>query len=281
MSLRRRIVLFVATALSVAGCGSHPGPAPMAVGAGVTPESALIGQLYAAGLRYYGTAAEVSDTKESLGALDSGAVTVLPGFTGQLLGTLAPGAAAHADEQVYRDLLSALPEGVAAGDYTASAQDKPALAVTESTAAAWGGKDLAAMRRNCAKVVPGALAGSAGPAVVGTCRMRKPVEFPDRASLFGALAKGRINAAWTTTADPAKPSDLVVLADRTSMIRAENIVPLYRRNALSEQQIRSLNEIAGVLDTGSLADMRSKVADGADPRAVAEDFLASNPLGHS
>ncbi len=36
--------------------------------------------------------------------------------------------------QVYRRLVSALPEGVAAGDYTTSAEDKPAVAVTEKTA---------------------------------------------------------------------------------------------------------------------------------------------------
>jgi glycine betaine/choline ABC-type transport system substrate-binding protein len=278
--VRRRLVPALAVVLLIAGCGAHPPSAPMAVGAGTTPESALVGQLYAAALRYYGTAAEVTPTKEALGALDSGSVTVLPGFTGHLLQTFAPGAAAHSDEQVYRDLLSALPEGVAAGDYTMSAQDKPAVAVTEATAAAWGGKDLSALRRNCAKVVPGAVKGSALPEVIGTCRMPKPIEFADRASLFAALNSGKINAAWTTTADPANPSALVVLTDRTAMIRAENVVPLYRRNALSERQILAVNEVAGVLDTGSLADMRRQVAEGADPRAVADAFLQANPLGH-
>ncbi|WP_026356727.1 glycine betaine ABC transporter substrate-binding protein [Mycobacterium sp. 141] len=278
--MRRRLVLALAVVLVVAGCSARPAPAPIGVGTGATPESTLVGQLYAAALRYYGSPAEVTPAENALSALDSGSVTVLPGFTGQLLETFAPGAPAHSDEQVYRDLLAALPEGVAAGDYTMSAQDKPAVAVTEATAAAWGGKDLSALRRNCAKVVPGAVRGSAVPAVVGTCRMPKPVEFADRAGLFAALAAGKINAAWTTTADPANPSAVVVLADRTAMIRAENLVPLYRRNALTERQILAINEVAGVLDTGSLADMRRQVAEGADPRAVADAFLQANPLGH-
>ncbi len=34
-------------------------------------------------------------------------------------------------------------------------------------------------------------------------------------SLFAALRAGTINAAWSTTADPAIPSDLTVLADKT------------------------------------------------------------------
>jgi len=43
--------------------------------------------------------------------------------------------------------------------------------------------------------------------------------------------------------------------------------------------LRAINEIAGVLDTASLAQMLGRVQSGADPRAVAEDWLAANPLG--
>ncbi len=35
-------------------------------------------------------------------------------------------------------MVGALPEGIAAGDYTTAADDKPALAVTKSTATSWG-----------------------------------------------------------------------------------------------------------------------------------------------
>ena len=280
--MRRILVpaVLVVLALIATGCGGQSGTPPIRVGAAPGAESALIGHLYAAALRYYGSPAEVVETDEGLGALDSSAVTVLPGFTGQLLVALDPGASARADEQVYRDLLSALPEGVAAGDYTTSAQDKPALVATEATTQAWDGTDLAALRRHCAQVRPGAVAGAQVPTTIGQCTPAKPVRFDDEDTLFAALDAGRINVAWSRTADPEIPSHLVVLADRTSLIRAENIVPLYRRNELDERQIRALNEIAGVLDTGSLADMRRKVAEGADPGAVADEFLQANPLGH-
>lgn len=274
------LALMVLLALASAGCGGGSAPAPLAVGAGPGPESVLLGHLYAAALRYYGTAAEVTDTDGTLGVLDSGAVTVQPGFTGRFLTELNPAATARSDEQVYRDMVSALPEGVAAGDYAMSAQDKPALVVTEATATAWGGTELSVLRRHCAEVRPGALAKAAVPAAVGSCVLPKAVTFPDRDALFAALRAGKVNAAWSTTADPAIPSDLTVLADKTSLIRGENVVPLYRRNTLDERQILALNEIAGVLDTGSLADMRRQVGEGADPRALAEDFLQSNPLGH-
>ena len=38
---------------------------------------------------------------------------------------------ARSDAQAYRAMVGALPEGVAAGDYATSAEDKPALTVTE------------------------------------------------------------------------------------------------------------------------------------------------------
>ncbi len=109
--------------------------------------------------------------------------------------------------------------------------------------------------------------------------MPRAREFPDRAALFNALRAGQINAAWTTTAAPDSPADLVVLSDRTSLIRAENLVPLYRRNELTEQQVLAINEVAGVLDTAALAQMRAQVADGADPGLVADAWLAAHPLG--
>ena len=108
--------------------------------------------IYAAALRFYGNAAHVRSDEDPLGQLDSGEIRVVPGFTGRLLQQFDPDAPARSDVQVYRTLVSALPEGVAAGDYTISAEDKPAVAVTEETAGAWGGRDVTAMVRRCQDV---------------------------------------------------------------------------------------------------------------------------------
>ncbi len=70
-----------------------------------------------------------------------------------------------------------------------------------------------------------------------------------------------------------------MLSDKTSLIRAENLVPLYRRNELTESQVLALNEVAGVLDTGSLADMRRQVAEGTDPGLVAGQWLDATRSG--
>ncbi len=120
-------------------CG-HSAPPLSRSARGHAPESALLGHLYAAALRYYGTPAVVTETdgcaRRAGFRIGHGAAGVHRPVPDR---AESDGATARADEQVYRDLLSALPEGVAAGDYTMSAQDKPALVVTEATAKAWGG----------------------------------------------------------------------------------------------------------------------------------------------
>jgi glycine betaine/choline ABC-type transport system substrate-binding protein len=280
MRLRRlALAILPLIAIVAAGSGGHAGAPSVAVGSTSDPESTLVAHLYAAALRFYGSPAHVKSVLDPVSELDSGAVRVVPGFTGRLLERFDPDATARSDTQVYRAMVSALPEGVAAGDYTTSAEDKPAIAVTERTADAWGGRDVTAAVRNCQKVMAGALAGAAPPSKVGSCTMPKPREFPDNATLFAALRAGQINAAWTTAATPNIPSELVALSDKTALIRAENLVPLYRRNELNEQQVLALNEVAGVLDTGSLADMRRQVAEGKEPGLVADAWLDAHPLG--
>jgi glycine betaine/choline ABC-type transport system substrate-binding protein len=276
--MRRLAVALVA--LLIAGCGSRSPASSIAVGATSEPESVLLAQLYAAALRYYGSAAHVESSANPVTDLDGGDVKVVPGLTGKLLVRFDPDAAARADEQVYRTMISALPEGIAAGDYVQSAQDKPALAVTEASARAWGGRDVTAAVRNCDKVQAGSVKGTHPPQAVGACRLGAPHEYPDVATLFAALHSGQINGAWTSTAAPNLPDDLVLLTDRTSLIRAENVVPIYRRNELNEQQVLALNQIAGELDTAALADMRRQVADGTDSGAVAGAWLDAHPLGH-
>jgi glycine betaine/choline ABC-type transport system substrate-binding protein len=275
-----RLVAVALVALLVAGCGGQAGAPSVAVGAGDDPESALLAQVYAAALRYYGSPAHVETSHDPVADLDTGDLTVVPGFTGRLLQRFDPDSTARADEQVYRSMISALPEGIGAGDYTQSAQDKPALAVTATTAGAWKRHDVTALLAHCGEVKLGAVRGATVPDTVGACRLPATREFPDTATLFASLRSGQVNAAWTSTAAPNLPDDAVVLSDRTALIRAENVVPLYRRNELGEQQVLALNQIAGELDTGALADMRRQVAEGNEPGAVAGAWLDAHPLGH-
>ena len=217
---------------------------------------------------------------DPMARLDSGAFTVVPVFTGRTLQALQPGSSVLSDAQVYRAMIAALPEGVLAGDYATAAEDKPVLLVTAATATAWGGQDLSELPKHCEGLVTGAVSGFAAPAAVGSCRFAASREFPSDGALFDALRSAQLTAAWATTADPGIPADVIALADgKPALIQAENVVPLYRRNALADRQLLAVNEVAGVLGTAALADMRRQVAGGADPETVAGGWLAEHPLG--
>ncbi len=281
-------VPLLAAVLVVAGCGTdagnHRARPELVVGSGTDSESTLLAGVYVAALRSYGFAARAETAEDPMARLDAGAFTVVPALTGRTLETLQPGVTAMSDSDVYRAMVAALPEGVAAGDYTTAALDKPVLLVTGATAKAWGGSDVSAdlstLPKHCAGLVVGAVAGRRAPSSVGTCPLPAPREFPDETTMFAAVRAGQLTAGWTTTADPGLPADLVTLVDgKPALIRAENVVPLYRRNALSDRQLLAINEVAGVLDTAALVEMRRQVAGGADPQAVAGGWLAEHPLG--
>jgi glycine betaine/choline ABC-type transport system substrate-binding protein len=281
VTLGRLAALLLAVGISATGCsGNRGGPAELVVGSKPGAEAALLAALYVAALRSYGFGAHAETASDPMTKLDLGDVTVVPAFTGQVLQALQPGASVLADKQVYQAMIAALPEGIVAGDYATAAEDKPAVLVTQATAKAWGGSDLSELPGHCDGLVVGLVAGAQAPSVVGSCRLPAPREFPDRPTMLVALRDGQLTAGWTTTAAPDTPADVVVLADgKPALIQAENLVPLYRRNALNDRQVLAINEIAGVLDTAALADMRRQVLGGADPQAVAGAWLGEHPLG--
>jgi len=280
----RQTGLALAAALATAGCGHTDGTrhraAEVVVGSRAGIESTLLADIYTGALRSYGFPARTEQAPDPLTKLDSGAFVVVPGFTGRVLQTFQPGVTLRSDAQVYKAMVGALPEGIAAGDYATAAEDKPALAVADSTSKGWGGGDLSALARHCDGLVVGSVAGASTPSAVGSCRLPAGREFPDIATLFAAVKAGEVTAAWTSTADPNVPADLVVLADgKPALVQAENVVPLYRRNELTDRQLLAVNEVAGVLDTAALVDMRRQVTAGADPQAVADGWLNEHPLG--
>ena len=282
MTVGRLPALALTAALATAGCGHGAAhhPAELVVGSRVDIESTLLADVYTGALRSYGFPARTEQAPNPLAKLDSGTFVVVPSLTGRVLQAFQPGANVRSDAQVYKAMIGALPEGIAAGDYTTAAEDKPALAVAESTSKGWGGSDLGTLSQHCDGLVVGSVAGAPTPSAVGSCRLPAAREFADDAKLFAAVKAGEVTAAWTTTADPNVPADLVVLTDgKPALVQAENVVPLYRRNELTDRQLLAVNEVAGVLDTAALVEMRRQVTAGADPQAVADAWLNEHPLG--
>ena len=146
----RLTALALAGALAMTGCGAtRPNTHELVVGSRPGVESMLLADIYTGALRSYGFPARSEQAPDPLTKLDSGAFVVVPGFTGRVLQRFQPDTTVRSDAQVYKAMVGALPEGIAAGDYTTAAEDKPALAVTESTAKSWGGTDLSAVPQHC------------------------------------------------------------------------------------------------------------------------------------
>ena len=167
MTAGRFIALALTAALATAGCG-HTGhhAAELVVGSRAGIESTLLADVYTGALRSYGFPARTEQAPNPLAKLDSGTFIVVPSLTGRVLQAFQPGATVRSDAQVYKAMIGALPEGIAAGDYTTAAEDKPALAVAESTSRSWGGSDLSALPQHCDGLVVGSIAGAPAPSAV-------------------------------------------------------------------------------------------------------------------
>ena len=141
----------------------------MAVGARDDAESTLLAHLYASALRTYGTAAHVEVVPDPLAGLDSGDVRWCLASPAGCWTLSRP-----APRRVPRPRSTATwcrrcPKASPRATTPKSAEDKPALAVTEATADAWGGRDVTAAVRHCDKLKVGQVAGAARPAAIGTC----------------------------------------------------------------------------------------------------------------
>ena len=184
MTAGRFVALAVTAALATAGCGHTAArrPAELVVGSRAGIESTLLADVYTGALRSYGFAARTEQAPDPLSKLDSGAFVVVPSLTGRVLQLFQPGASVRSDAQVYKAMIGALPEGIAAGDYATAAEDKPALAVAGPTAKAWGGHDLGVLAKHCDGLTVGSIAGASMPTAIGGCRLPAGHEFPDDAS---------------------------------------------------------------------------------------------------
>lgn len=266
----------------LAGCSESGGPAPyLTVVTTKEPQYRVLAYIYAAVVKATGIDTKVRESVDPVSELDTGIASVAPGFTGRLLRQFAPQQRPSGDEEVtYKAMIAALPAGVAAADY-GTAEDRPAIAVPSVATSVSAKPTLAGLARHCDELVRAGQVGQ-GPvpvARIGSCATGNPRQFPSTGELFTALKGGEVAVAWTSTANPALPADGVTLVDdEKSWLPANNVVPLYRRNELSEPQVLSLNKVAGELTTGDLAAMTREVSGGADPQRVVDTWLNDHQI---
>ena len=249
-------------------------------------EAEIVGHIYGNALIRQGWRVEPrpqSGTQaEAVESVTNGEATFTVGFTGQLLQMFDPGSQAVGADEVYPAMMAALPEGVTAAD-PAPAEDAPVYAVTRNTSETYGLRTMSDLDGRCGEFTLGSrlemLEDTDLSAAVGrtyNCEFvnRVPLGPAPRAE-FEALRAGRIGVGLVRSADPVlHPEDMVVLDDDDTAITAQNIVPVFRKGSLSEDQLSLVNRVSGELTTDDVRDLLLGIEFGtASPVALANYWL--------
>ncbi|WP_250324898.1 glycine betaine ABC transporter substrate-binding protein [Williamsia sp. CHRR-6] len=289
------------------GCGSTtPSAQPLVVGSAPGTAAGVAAQIYAEVLRH--TGARVADEMVSgsygalLADLDEQRVDLFPAFSGALLTELAPGSTSTATDAVYGELNAALPQGVSVGDAT-TVTDQLQVVVSAAVAQAAGDPALA----DCGRLpvaLPLLVTTTPDPSVLRAldrvgCRFAPPRVVATVSELTAEVAAGRAAALISTLSTVGNDPALRSLADTTPAadprgtitypvtvdpaqqpaIRAQDLLPVFSTAALSRDQIKAINKVAGELSTADLATMAQQVTDDPASRAaVVGAWLAEHNL---
>lgn len=301
---RAALALAALTGLLVAGCSGNAGPQPppehpqrpsITVVSFDFPESEILADLYGQALRRQGYPVEVVPRlgpREIVEpALEQGRADFVPSYLGSGLDFLSEKRVATADPQVVHARLqrALAARGLSALAF-ASAQDRNGFVVTGKMAVAHKLRRLSDLRPIASQLVFGGPAECPDrPLCLGGLRDVYALKFkrfepmPSRTVTADALEVGEIDVGMIeTTNGNLAERDLVQLEDDRRLQPAENVVPIVRKAiiaAYGPALVRLVDAVTGQLTTKDLIGMNQRVeADGADPAAVAADWLRGHPV---
>jgi osmoprotectant transport system substrate-binding protein len=294
----------VSLALVLAACGgggndalqggnSSGGGSTVTVGSTNFSEQLILAEMYAAVLKKAGVKV---DTRLNLGArevvfpaLEKGDIDLLPEYNGSVLSFLDPKATQTTSEEVNTALGPLLDaKGLVALDQS-PAEDKDGWAVTKQTAAKYGLQKVSDLKGRASQLVVG------GPPELKT----RPAGIPGLKKIYGieafkefkpldaggplttsALNKGSIDVGRVfTTQGAIARYGWVVLQEDKPLEPAQNIVPIGRKDAMTDQVKQALNGLASKITTEELTKLNKQVdIDKDDPEQVATDWLKSQGL---
>lgn len=284
------------TAIAMAGCSSDdpladdPGDAPeegaIVVGSQAYYSNEIVAEIYAQALEGAGHEVErrfsIGQRDAYIPELESGAITLFPEYTGNLLQFYDPETEARSSEDVYAALQAALPEGLTVLDQ-AAATDQDSYTVTADFAAANGLASIADLANVDEPLTLG------GPPELA----ERPYGPDGLAELYGVevefsptgdttvedLLAGTVNVANVFTADPRiQTDDLVVLEDPESLFLASNVVPVVSED-VADDIAEVINAVSAALTPEGLValNVQSTVDQDSTPD-IASQWLADNGL---
>lgn len=261
------------------------------IGSAAFPEAELLAHLYAGGMRAHGVEVDIhtniGERPAYMAALRDGSIGAVPEYSGALLEYLANGTKARTPRSVYAQLRAAAgKQNLRVTDY-APAQDTDTISVTRKTANRYHLSSIADLKSVAGQLKLG------GPAPLRTVPYGVPalksvygVEFkqfvplsPSGSITQTALRNGTVEAADIFSTDPAITRfGFVSLKDPEHIFAAQNIVPVFRSDVLTQPMADGCNAVSSRLDTAELSNLVTKVADGADPSTTASQWLRKNGL---
>jgi osmoprotectant transport system substrate-binding protein len=299
------VSLATVAALGLAGCGGDSDPlqeetdsgsgsggsgSGLVVGSANFPENALLAEIYAGALNGAGVEAStrpnIGSRETYLPGLLDGSIDVFPEYTGVLRDYFAlendTKVTGTEPEEVFEELKTVLPEDLTVLQYS-EAEDKDAVVVTKETAEEYSLTTIGDLAPVAGDLTLG------GPPEWKTRSTGVPgleklydVSFGDFIELdaggpltLKALVNGRIDAGNLFSTDPnIAAEELVVLEDPESLFAAQNVVPLLRTDAVTDEATAALEEVSAALDTDTLGALVTRVViDKEDPEDVAAEFL--------
>lgn len=289
-------VAAIALALSACGSGNPLEPSntsdasdvpdAVVVGSQAYYSNEIIAEIYAQALESDGVTVErkfnIGQRDAYMPDIESGAITLFPEYTGNLLEFLASETASTSPDDVYAELQQSLPENLIALDY-AEASDQDTYTVTKSFADEYGLESIADLAD-----VPGTVTIGAAPEFElrpygpDAAKQEYGVDLTFSATgptTLEALRDGVVQVADIYSADPAFESgELVALQDPENMILSSNVVPIV--NASVADEISStVNAVSSKLTTKDLVTMNvQSTADKQQPTEIAAAWLEANGL---
>lgn len=285
----------VGAALALSGCASgdplDPGTEPetgetIVVGSQAYYSNEIVAEIYAQALENAGFDVErqfqIGQRDAYLPALESGEVDLFPEYTGNLLQFYSPDTTATASDEVYAELVDALPEGLTVLEQS-SATDQDSYNVT------------AAFAEENSLVTIGDLAGLSVPLTLGGAPEleERPYGPTGLLEVYGVtvgftatgdttvedLLAGTVNIANVYSADPRIQTEgLVTLEDPEGLFLASNVVPLVNAE-IADQIADIINAVSAKLTPEGLVALNvQSTVDQQSSADIATAWLTENGL---
>jgi osmoprotectant transport system substrate-binding protein len=292
----------VSLALLVAACGGDDalqgGNQPsdsskVIVGSTNFPEQLILAQMYAAVLKKAGvdvtTRLNLGNREVVFPALEKGEIQLLPEYNGSVLSFLDPKATAVTSEEVNTALAPLLQAKNLVALQQSPAEDKDGWAVTKETATKYNLQKIGDLKPVASQLVVG------GPPELKT----RPAGLPGLKKVYGipdfkefkaldaggpltvsALKKGDIDVGRVFTTQGVIAAEGWVLLEETKPLEpAQNVVPIGRTDAMTDQVKNALNALSAKITTEELTKLNAQVdVDKKDPESVARDWLTQQGL---